>query len=51
MVEETYDLSKGIVGIIGTGIDEANIKCQSSNSNFEIKVKAEVEAKLKKLKF
>jgi len=31
MVEETYDLSKGIAGIFGVVIDKLNVKCQSSN--------------------
>ncbi len=30
MVEETYDLSKGTIGIVGVVIDKPNVKCQSS---------------------
>ncbi len=31
MVEETYDFTQRVTGIVGIGIDEQNLKCQSSN--------------------
>jgi hypothetical protein len=43
-VEETYDLSQRVAGVIGASIDEPNVKAQMSN--FEAKVKAEVEVKV-----